>query len=79
MPRYSPKFLLTAIIFEGLKPITKTNEQAHEFCSEMLSEFYRKYIFIKNLRFANKDKKYVNFESVCFVVIKKLKNKNLYY
>ena len=74
-----PKFLPIAIIFEGLEPIIKRNEQAHEFCSEMLSQFYRKYIFIKNLQLANKDKKYANIESVCLVVIKKSKNKNLYY
>jgi len=34
-----PKFLPTAIMFEGLKPIIKRNEQAHEFCSEMLLSF----------------------------------------
>ena len=53
----NPKFLPTAIMFEGLKPIIKRNEQAHqlcsemfsEFCSEILSQFYSRYIFIKNL------------------------------
>ena len=44
-----PKFLPTAIMFEGFKPITKeiTIKLRKQFRGA--NQFYRKYIFIKNL------------------------------
>ena len=65
-----------------LEAYYKRNEQAHQFCSEMLSEFYSEILLsLQQIRFRRKTYnwqiriKNVNCEYVCFMDIKKLKMK----